>query len=258
MVRAQMHNCRYLYCNPRNVSEPLGGWQCTTELDTLGPAGASTQCSADYVAYSSFLWNWAPLPVPKSQTLEDSGVAGCCDVADAAHAMFWDYNGRTKNCSYGGYPATGGTPQYSRDTDGVIGYTGKYAPATCNCSRSFRTVGRRVMTPAIDIVGGYWYSHPAAGECARGKRVGDDGCTWRIVERAKAINASCMYRTIDAAVEALAPNCFGACPEPSNRTSTCYLQCFSNVTRTADVAALRKPWVDAMSGACPELLLPPL
>ena len=52
------------------------------------------------------------------------------------------------------------------------------------------------------MLGGYWYSTPAAGECKGDARPADgSGCTWRTVKTEKYTNASCVTAKVDAAVE---------------------------------------------------------
>ena len=52
------------------------------------------------------------------------------------------------------------------------------------------------------VLGGYWYSTPAAGECKGDARPGDgSGCTWRTVAVEKYTAAKCVTSKVDAAVE---------------------------------------------------------
>ena len=103
--------------------------------------------------------------------------------------------------------------------------------------------------------GGLWYSHPAGGECAAGGYVGDgSNCTWRVLGIHRIINASCMYQTVDSALEAMDPGCFAACPQPRNTTSTCWLKCFDGVIASTPVEELVKPWGAAFGrGGCPQV-----
>ena len=100
-------------------------------------------------------------------------------------------------------------------------------PSACSCPRVYETVGKENLTMhhggggkggggGIGAAGGNWFSHPINGKCKDGEPVGTNGCTWRVIERNQIINASCMYSHIDAAVEAKAPSCFQACPQPTN------------------------------------------
>eukprot|EP00756_Hemistasia_phaeocysticola_P014538 Hpha_TRINITY_DN15343_c2_g16::TRINITY_DN15343_c2_g16_i1::g.88382::m.88382 len=42
---------------------------------------------------------------------------------------------------------------------------------------------------------GEWWSLPEGGRCAEGKRPGDGSCTWRIVQRTKTIDSTCLFKT---------------------------------------------------------------
>ena len=112
-------------------------------------------------------------------------------------------------------------------------------PKPCQCPRVFKSVGRENLTTMDDgwyksncPAGGEWYSHPKGGECAKGNKVGDgkSNCTYRLEGIAGAVNASCMYRVVDKAVEDLNPACFNACPQPHNVTSDCYLECYAKTS----------------------------
>ena len=126
----------------------------------------------------------------------------------------------------------------------------------------YETVGRQNLTLAYGgggskygpaYKGGIWYSTPHAGECKDGHRVGDgSGCTWRLVDRQKIVNASCMYGSIDAAVVEQAPSCFSACPQPKNVTSSCYLKCYTETTAAMSDEQLTAPWTASFAGGCPE------
>lgn len=67
------------------------------------------------------------------------------------------------------------------------------------------------------LVGGNWFSTPAAGQCPAGAAVGTNGCTWRIVDTIRVINASCANARIFAAVQQHAldsgASCFGGCAD---------------------------------------------
>eukprot|EP00756_Hemistasia_phaeocysticola_P014534 Hpha_TRINITY_DN15343_c2_g11::TRINITY_DN15343_c2_g11_i1::g.88349::m.88349 len=41
---------------------------------------------------------------------------------------------------------------------------------------------------------GEWWSLPEGGRCAEGKRPGDGSCTWRIVQRTKTIDSTCLFK----------------------------------------------------------------
>lgn len=68
--------------------------------------------------------------------------------------------------------------------------------------------------------GGTWFSYSKMGECQPGAAVGEDGCTWKAKGITKAINASCLYRNIDANIEEVGKTCFSACPADPTGMST--------------------------------------
>jgi hypothetical protein len=80
-----------------------------------------------------------------------------------------------------------------------------------------------------------WYSTTDGGQCAPGKPLGTDGCSWRLVETIKYANATCVDNFADAAIEAHGKACFDKCPQPLNKNTDCYLNCYRN-TLTGDAA----------------------
>lgn len=78
------------------------------------------------------------------------------------------------------------------------------------------------------LVGGNWYSTPAAGQCPPGAAVGSSGCSWRISATLRTVNASCANSRIFAAARARA-RCFGACPDGAQPNpidpSDCWTEC---------------------------------
>jgi len=133
------------------------------------------------------------------------------------------------------------------------------APKPCDCPRVHKTVGREDLSVVfagssmakLYPLGGEWLSRPTKGMCTAGHHVGDgSGCTWEGAVN-KIIQARCMYKLVDAFVESRAPNCFGKCAVPLNKTGDCYLGCFANVTLTEKPAVLLEPWQQAFAGGCP-------
>ena len=110
--------------------------------------------------------------------------------------------------------------------------------------------------------GGEWYGMAHEGQCAPGKTVLDGDCSWRVVSTDLAVNASCVYDRIDAAVEAQDPTCFKPCPlDPGtgsfNRTTDCYSKCYAKTTEKMPDEDLTAPWRAAFAGKCPPVTLPP-
>jgi hypothetical protein len=107
------------------------------------------------------------------------------------------------------------------------------------------------------VLGGYWYSTPALGECKGAARPGDgSGCTWRLVAAEKYANATCVNGKVDAAVEAYNRACFAKCPGgAANSTSGCYLTCYDQAINGGGSPAVKKmpteqvtgPWVTALA-----------
>ena len=64
-----------------------------------------------------------------------------------------------------------------------------------------------------------------------------------------------MYETYDEAIEGYNPWCFKRCPEVGNKTSTCYLGCYSEVVKLATTEQLVEPWGAAFE-KCPEVQIP--
>ena len=120
----------------------------------------------------------------------------------------------------------------------------QYDKVACSCDRALHTVGRQDLLatfgnqsyPKVEhhfmqlsrLMGGEWYSTPAAGQCAPGAAPGDSSrCAWRTAATQRAVNASCVYGRIFAAVEAHAGGaCFSGCAQPKNVTTDCYIDCF--------------------------------
>ena len=63
---------------------------------------------------------------------------------------------------------------------------------------------------------GEWYSLVAS----------DEGKYWRNATIVKAINQRCQARALDAKVESEGKTCFSACPQPTNQSTACWIECF--------------------------------
>ena len=72
------------------------------------------------------------------------------------------------------------------------------------------------------------YSTRSEGECVNGAPLGTNGCTWRLLETRKYVNATCVDLKADLAVEIHGKTCFDRCPQPLNRNTDCYLDCYRN------------------------------
>lgn len=74
------------------------------------------------------------------------------------------------------------------------------------------------------LLNGTWYSTLDRGQCKPGQTVGVD-CWWRIVEKVRNVNASCVNDRVVAAVQAERPTCWEQCPQPSNISTECWIHC---------------------------------
>jgi hypothetical protein len=119
----------------------------------------------------------------------------------------------------------------------------------------YESVGRENITVSephsMSQAGGFWFSHPRQGECIGTQRLGQDDCTYKVIDTAKAINASCLYEFFDQSIEAYNETCFDACPDRKNVDSDCYLKCWTETAATLTPVELQKPWIGAFAGACP-------
>lgn len=107
------------------------------------------------------------------------------------------------------------------------------------------------------LLGGNWYSTRAEGECAasgNGSTVGSD-CWWKLRAVDRVVNATCANGRVISQVLKTRPSCFEACPQPTNRSSTCWIRCLfetltGNATRVPPVPPMsRDAIVQAFEGA---------
>jgi hypothetical protein len=112
-----------------------------------------------------------------------------------------------------------------------------------------------------------WYSTREEGECKNGVPLGTNGCTWRLVETRKYVNASCVDRKADMVVESHGKTCFDKCPQPLDRNTNCYLDCYRNTLMgdayqnitAVDPQKMIEPWKRAFEeddpslGGCPPI-----
>lgn len=192
--------------------------------------------------------NPATAPLPAEQA--NSGSFACCGAL---------------SCSSSSGPFGPSKPKNSSDY--------------CYCDRTNRTVGvtnvvahfgsgpgakfmPHYLSQTADLVGGHWYSTPAAGECKGAATPGDgSGCTWKVKELITSINQSCVRDHVFGAVEKNCPLAFRSCPQPYNRSADCYSGVFfdsflGNATFNCSPMSredLLKPWHEAFSGGCPPL-----
>lgn len=146
------------------------------------------------------------------------------------------------------------------DPNTVTAIREKYIPKPCNCDRVFKTVGRENVLDAYGVspysrAGGVWQSFPRRGECAPDQNIGDEGCTFKLLETTRAINATCLYELVDGAVYSYNETCFMGCPDPTNTTTDCYLNCYAQTTAQMNQYELTLPWSVAFN-TCPKVTPP--
>ena len=135
----------------------------------------------------------------------------------------------------------------------------------CLCPRMNKTVGVEHNRHAYGTasVMGLWLSFPMDGQCNGTHYVGDgSGCTWRVVERVKIINATCMYERIDDNVMQYNAACFAELPPTATPTSTAWQACFANATANMTMDQLLETWPlafeseDPAKGGCASFIPP--
>lgn len=173
-------------------------------------------------------------------------------------------------------------PQFKKNGTEAFKYLGDH-PLAYNCfcdttKRDQRAVGRERRLASFNQsnlsiawrnLGGNWYSTPVAGQCPAGKPVGTNGCTWRVLEDFYK-SAPCVNGKVADTVEAHVPECFNACPQPSNHTTPCYYGCYKLAlegdakrgVKPLTTEAIVTPWLNAFKvddpkhGGCPKITPP--
>jgi len=246
----------YLFCNPTNSTEPQGPWGCVARLNYTepSPAGFPPSCSAQHFnPYSDTCWTAS---AAHTKVITNVDASGCCTEATSGGFVDWTYFKNNRSCSLYEKGIIG-DHDWVEDKKCISGDYRKPDPPACECPRMQKTVGLwQLERDSYFAAGGYWYSFPGQGECKEGGYVGDgSGCSWRLVAITKAIHASCMYQVIDHAVENRNSSCFSPCPRSTlggyNRTSACYLECYSHTTAQMSPEQLAVPWNQAFAGSCP-------
>ena len=108
------------------------------------------------------------------------------------------------------------------------------------------------------LLGGNWYSTQAAGECKSATAVIGTDCWWRLHSVERLVNSSCVNGRLITTVIAARPKCFASCPQPTNRSSVCWVGCLyetlvGNSSSVPPVPSMqRKTLIDAFEGAFDE------
>jgi hypothetical protein len=98
-----------------------------------------------------------------------------------------------------------------------------------------RTLCMRRRYNLAQRIGGQWWSTVGAvngvggGECTEGPAK-PAGCTWRLAETEKRVMKDCADNSMNAAVVKAgeAAGCLNKCPQPTNTSSVCWVDCFYN------------------------------
>lgn len=239
----------YLECNPLNSTQPKKRWTCENGIVLPPTPGFPAQCkAANFHAWGGYCNSERP-----SHVVQGTQADCCSYIATQPTGTFSAYNYFANNSTCHLFK------EYHYDSkkcdDGILATYDPPDPNQCECERMYKAVGRQNQTThssMFSVAGGLWFSHPSGGECGQDQEIGDgSGCTYKVLEVRRAINATCMYNTIDTFVEGLNPKCFAACP-PHNVTTDCYLGCYSKTTSSVPKSKLVEPWVAAFSkGGCP-------
>eukprot|EP00940_MAST-03C_sp_MAST-3C-sp2_P002802 g2802.t1 len=245
----------YLYCNPLNTSNPEGSWKCAQDLNVTNapsdfPGG---ECSATYKGYADFCFVADDAEHAAKLVENATSLSECCAKASEANVAEWTFYRENASC----YVFPNPTSKSVSHKGCVMALLSKYVPKPelCDCERTQRAVGRKSLQrdyrggKSFFPAWGEWYSTTSQGECTGDARVGDgSGCTWRVLNTSSRVNATCVYEHIDEAVEAMNASCFGRCNQPLNRSSSCYLGCYTSTAIAASSEALTAPWHEAVDG----------
>ena len=71
--------------------------------------------------------------------------------------------------------------------------------------------------------GGAWYSTTSGGSCHGNTSA---TCYWRLKETKRTIASTCLLHRVGDAVVASNRTCFDSCPQPTNQSSVCWVECF--------------------------------
>ena len=131
-----------------------------------------------------------------------TGAECCAKVVDNKLLGMYAYNNETQHCQAWILPASPDKAPCGKEN--IMAFRNPPSEPKCDCERVYKTVGRENIINAygkgnpINRAGGYWYSHPAKGECTGDQRIGDgSGCTYRLQGISKAIHAPCLYQLMD-------------------------------------------------------------
>eukprot|EP00041_Stephanoeca_diplocostata_P023660 m.586512 g.586512 ORF g.586512 m.586512 type:complete len:322 (-) comp22345_c1_seq1:200-1165(-) len=200
--------------------------------------------------------------------LEDHTVVGAFDVQfDAQYGPYL-------HCNPNKIPGS----IYLNMTDWICAYA-NVSPrdwrGACDppCQRVNISVGKdpahhRFWTPPqeeslLTYFKGWWYSTPRLGMCTASAVPGDgSGCTWRVRNTPRFINASCLVDRLFSTLESANPSCFHRCGPSRNATSPCFGKCVEQTVvgqppgqAGISVSKMVQVWEEAFStsGGCRQL-----
>ena len=101
-------------------------------------------------------------------------------------------------------------------------YCGEADPATGLCKLCADDCGGvwAHWKSEVAKMGGVWYSTTRETNCADPSAA---GCTWRVVQEVKTVNATCANANVHKLVETRGQKCYSQCPQPTNTTSDCWI-----------------------------------
>lgn len=138
----------------------------------------------------------------------------------------------------------------------------------CNGHHRHENIWESYISELGCHLNGTWYSTREEGECKPGATpASDPNCFWKVKQEGRTVNASCVDGNVIAVVEKVRPDCFKACPQPTNQTSSCYLRCFFNTMvgnasaklEAMPAADILRPFTNSFSssdpatGGCPSV-----
>jgi hypothetical protein len=129
-------------CNPVNISEPQGPWNCSTELDT-NPHDWPKTCESTWKGVEGICYESSP-----KYSIENTTLANCCDEAGKhgsglIHGVNeWTYYHDNSTCHLFNiielHPPTG-------PGNCTLGVRSSFFPKPCDCERVHKSVGKEYL-----------------------------------------------------------------------------------------------------------------
>eukprot|EP01060_Flectonema_neradi_P017693 TRINITY_DN2453_c0_g1_i2.p1 TRINITY_DN2453_c0_g1~~TRINITY_DN2453_c0_g1_i2.p1 ORF type:complete len:279 (+),score=32.63 TRINITY_DN2453_c0_g1_i2:47-838(+) len=161
----------------------------------------------------------------------DHQYGACNPQGDLKHPDYTCYKGDPF------YPGSAQVnKRYNSTAEGCVPYQPN-PPYDPSCNWKYKTSKH---------IGGTWYSTPAAGDCS----THPSNCSWKVESTIKVVNESCVNGPLLSYVTKNADGCIQKCPQPTNSTSTCYLDCFFEQIWATPAAKFEKLFMDTFD-SCP-------